>query len=139
MTFLTQSIIALCFITLGLQPLHAQSNQTDIVEQTLTDVCTVAGLGAGGAILGLSTLSFVDEPSDHLKNIVVGGAIGVIIGVGVVAWSQADRSKDNFVALDGTNSSDFPTSQRHVWHKENHTAFTTKVSTAQSASFNFSF
>jgi hypothetical protein len=54
----------------------------------------VAATTAGGAILGLSTLSFVDEPGDHLKNILFGGAIGLIIGVAVVAYSQAQGSQE---------------------------------------------
>ena len=57
----------------------------DILQETMTDMYIVAGSGLGGAVLGLSTLSFVEEPSEHLKNVIVGGAIGIIIGVGVVA------------------------------------------------------
>lgn len=65
----------------------------NMLDDSLTDVYTVVGTTAAGAILGLSTLSFVEEPKAHVKNIVVGGAIGIIVGVGVVAWSQASRSR----------------------------------------------
>lgn len=68
----------------------------DVLDNTLSDLYLIAALGAGGAILGLSTLSFVDKPTKHLKNIWVGGAIGIIVGVGVVAWKQATKSKDSF-------------------------------------------
>ena len=74
----------------------------------------VAGLGAFGAVLGLSTLSFVDEPGDHLKNIVTGGAIGIIIGVGLVAFNQATKSKDLYdenASLDNFNHG-----SRVKWH-----------------------
>jgi hypothetical protein len=73
-------------------PAGAQGDQT-FADESVKDIATVVGIAAGGAILGLSTLSFVEEPSEHLKNIVVGGAIGIIIGVGVVAMSQANKSK----------------------------------------------
>lgn len=63
-----------------------------ILDDSLQDISIVLGAGAVGAVLGLSTLSFVEEPSEHLKNIAVGGAIGVVIGVGVVIFSQATRA-----------------------------------------------
>ena len=58
---------------------------------------------------------FVEEPKDHLKNILVGGAIGVIIGVGIVAYKQASVSKEVF--YEGAQiSPDFRTLDRTAWH-----------------------
>ena len=34
----------------------------------------------GGAVLGISTLSFYDKPQDHLSNVAIGGALGVVLG-----------------------------------------------------------
>lgn len=34
----------------------------------------------GGAVLGISTLSFYDRPQDHLSNVAIGGVIGVVLG-----------------------------------------------------------
>ncbi len=68
----------------------------DVFKETFSDLTMIGYMGAGGAILGLSTLSFVDRPSQNLKNIVVGGAIGVIVGVGVVAWRQATKSQESY-------------------------------------------
>lgn len=62
------------------------------VDDSIRDMSIVLGSGLAGAILGLSTLSFVDEPSQHTKNIAVGGAIGIIIGVTVVVLSQASQT-----------------------------------------------
>lgn len=62
------------------------------VDDSIRDMSIVLGSGLAGAVLGLSTLSFVDEPSQHTKNIAVGGAIGVIIGVTVVILSQASQT-----------------------------------------------
>lgn len=34
----------------------------------------------GGAILGISTLSFYDKPQEHLSNVAVGGTVGAVLG-----------------------------------------------------------
>ncbi len=34
----------------------------------------------GGAVLGISTLSFYETPQDHLSNVAIGGAIGILLG-----------------------------------------------------------
>ena len=83
------------------------------VDDSIQDMSIVLGAGAAGAILGLSTLSFVETPSDHTKNIAVGGAIGIIIGVSVVILSQASRTslaeiaqpinKNNFDSINREN------------------------------------
>jgi hypothetical protein len=102
-------------------PLLAQ-NQPNVMDETLTDAYTVLGTTMGGAILGLSTLSFVEEPGDHLKNVVVGGAIGIILGVGIVAYGQASKSKDLYFqgapgAPTGRRSQNsFDTLARFHWH-----------------------
>lgn len=43
-------------------------------------LATVMFAGLGGAILGLSTLSFYGEPEDHIGNIWTGLSIGVLAG-----------------------------------------------------------
>jgi len=71
-----------------------ETGSMGVLGDSLSDLYTVAGVGLAGSVLGLSTLSFVDEPGSNLKNIVTGGAIGIILGVGIVAWKHASRSKD---------------------------------------------
>jgi hypothetical protein len=34
----------------------------------------------GGAVLGISTLSFYDRPQDHLSNVAIGGTLGAVLG-----------------------------------------------------------
>lgn len=51
--------------------------QAEISPQNQIKVVLLSGLG--GAILGLSTLSFYDEPQDHLRNIALGGAVALIV------------------------------------------------------------
>ena len=98
--------------------------EDDIFEQTMNDALVVAAAGGAGAILGLSTLSFVDKPKDHLKNIVVGGAVGVIVGVAAVAWMQANKSQEAFKQQSGAinyeDSEGFTTAMRNEWHDRNH-------------------
>ncbi len=82
-------------ILLTLNPVAAQAQDSGgggLVDDSVRDMTIVFGTGLFGAVLGLSTLSFVEEPSKHTKNIAVGGAVGIIIGVGVVVFNQAARN-----------------------------------------------
>lgn len=76
------------------QQVYAQDNTTQagVLNESLADLTLVLGAGAVGAILGLSTLSFVDRPKDHMKNIAIGGALGVVVGVGIAVFGQATKS-----------------------------------------------
>jgi hypothetical protein len=102
------------FCTLNFQ-LMAQ--ETNLIADTMKDASVIAVAGVGGAILGLSTLSFVDEPQDHLSNIYIGAAIGVIIGVGYVAYSAATKGR-NYYYENGAVP-DFSTKDRLTWHNQN--------------------
>jgi len=73
-------------------------------------------LGVGGAILGLSTLAFVKEPQDNLKNIAIGGAVGIILGVGIVAFSHATEGNMYYESYK-IDSREFDTGERISWHK----------------------
>lgn len=98
----------------------AQDGGKSLVDQSLHDAMIVAGAGVGGAVLGLSTLSFVEEPSEHMKNILVGGAIGIIVGVGLVAYMQATKSETIYKQSYHLDSLDFGTNQRLAWHQKEH-------------------
>ena len=50
--------------------------------------------GLGGAVLGLSTLSFHGRPQDHLGNIAIGFAIGVVFGTVYVTYNTATKPKE---------------------------------------------
>lgn len=116
----------LCFALFLVNPRKVQAQAgggNDIFAESMTDAITVAACGGIGAVLGLSTLSFVEEPSEHLKNIVVGGAIGIIIGVGVVAYKQANVSKDLYqdgAFLSPSETPEMTTAMRNTWHAKNH-------------------
>lgn len=92
----------------------AQDNSEDFVKSTQQDILLVGAMGAGGAILGLSTLSFYDTASKHISNIWTGAAIGVIAGVIFVAYNSAQKGSEDLVS-----EKDFGTSERTKWHNEN--------------------
>ncbi len=45
----------------------------------------------GGAILGVSTLSFYDKPQDHLSNVAAGGLLGVLLGSAYVTRESLEQ------------------------------------------------
>jgi len=94
----------------------------DLVNDTKSDLLVVVGGGLAGAILGLSTLSFVEEPKEHTRNIIVGASIGIIAGVAFVAFSQANKTQ-TMLYSDGEaayeSSDKFNTYARLSWHDEN--------------------
>ena len=116
-------------------------------EALKSDLMLVIGGGLGGAILGLSTLSFVDEPKDHTRNIMVGASIGVIVGVAVVAFSQATKSRDllyDAPAEEGDyeasySTSVFGTRDRLVWHNEEVAHFSSLSESLNQVSYSLRF
>lgn len=58
---------------------------------TRKQLATIIFSGLAGAILGLSTLSFYGRPQDHLSNIAVGFAFGIISGT-IYTTYQAARA-----------------------------------------------
>lgn len=106
----------------------------DLIKNTQNDILTVAAAGVGGAILGLSTLSFVDEPSKHLPNIWTGAAIGVIAGVVFVAVNSAQKNSEDL-----QSSRDFSTYERVVWHRSQENLVTPVKTTFFSTLWSTSF
>jgi hypothetical protein len=120
-------IKSICFVLLAM-PLHGYSqelNTDEMMESTKNDFLIVVSAGLGGAILGLSTLSFVEEPKEHTRNILVGASVGIIAGVAIVAYLQAEKSSSMFYgdeAQASLNTGDFNTYARAQWHTESHTS-----------------
>jgi hypothetical protein len=57
-------------------------------------LATIIFAGIGGAILGLSTLSFYGRPQDELKNIAYGLAFGVFAGTAYVTYKAASNPQE---------------------------------------------
>lgn len=117
-------------------PVWAQDAGDDIIRDSMQDLSIVVGLGAGGAILGLSTLSFVEKPTDHLNNILVGASIGIIVGVAAVAYKQASKSNASYRSADTV---DFSTLDRSAWHNTNFEAHSSRVNSPTSFAYSFNF
>lgn len=109
-------LILSCLIVLG-QSLFAEESSSSSMgmgsspkslaaEESLQDLTIVFASGIAGGILGLSTLSFVNQPSAHLKNISVGAALGVILGVGIVVFSQASKNTSFAESFKNSSTSD---------------------------------
>ncbi len=64
-------------------------------------LATIIFTGLGGAVLGLSTLSFYGRPQDKLSNIAIGGAFGIIAGTIYVTYNAATNPQEFY----GQNSS----------------------------------
>lgn len=98
-----------------LSPVTAQD---DLLQNTQRDGMIIIGATAGGAILGLSTLSFVETPSRHISNIWTGAALGLIAGVILVAYNSAQKGQEEL--LSHAPSAHLDTQDRVAWHTENH-------------------
>ncbi len=76
-----------------------EASENTLVQDTVEDLTLVASAGLGGAILGLSTLSFEAEPTQHFRHVLVGGSLGIIVGVAIIAWRQATKNQNNYEPL----------------------------------------
>lgn len=109
------ALLSLSLLATAVNPALAQdSAEDDIIKNTQNDIMLVAAAGAGGAVLGLSTLSFVEKPSKHVSNIWTGAALGIIAGVIFVAYNSAQKGSEDL-----QSSSEFSSSERVAWHSEN--------------------
>ena len=145
-------IFTLVLIQFAIWPLktNAQAGGDDLemlVSDTKNDLMTVVGGGLAGAVLGLSTLSFVEEPKDHTKNIIVGASLGIILGVGYVAFSQASKTQEMMygaeeqmgASLYNHNPKNFNTASRSSWHYEELAKFTSTKLTPYQLNYSVKF
>lgn len=134
-SFRSSALMALLSVAVFMAPIsegYGQEQNNDIIQDSVKDITTVLVVGAGGAVLGLSTLSFTEEPKNHLRNILVGGALGVIVGVGIVAYNQANSSKSLLIeSYKPADDQDFSTYARNDWHEKSFEARTANLQHAQ--------
>jgi hypothetical protein len=123
--FFKFSFISVITLTFLMSTSFAQKEEASLMDESVGDFYVVGGIGLGGMILGLSTLSFESEPKEHYDRIYTGTAIGIIIGVFVVAGNQADRSRvffeegneeQAFLRKKENKFKDFSTAMRTTWH-----------------------
>lgn len=99
---LTLNLVALVMSLCLFSTSFAQTAQGE--EKTKTSggprkqLATIIFAGLGGAVLGLSTLSFYGRPQDNLSNIAVGFAVGVIAGTVIVTYRAATNPAEFYAA-----------------------------------------
>ena len=97
-----------------------------MLNDAMTDIYTIGGAGLAGSLLGLSTLSFAKKPERRLKNIVTGGALGIILGVAIVAYSQANKSQNLLTSRQSIPPPSLWSQVSHKstnWNSANHIVF----------------
>ncbi len=94
-----KKLISVLLILLFVNPLQAVERSE--FSGARRSVATVMLFGLGGAVLGLSTLSFYGKPEEHIGNIYLGLAAGLIGGGAYLLstseyernWSREEFSK----------------------------------------------
>jgi hypothetical protein len=79
------AMLVVCFVV----PVTGQDTTVIKKSGPRRQLATILFAGLGGAILGLSTLSFYGRPQDNLGNIGLGFAVGVIGGTIYVTYKSA--------------------------------------------------
>ncbi len=91
-------IVLNCLICLSLffqsLPASAQADGANSARGPRKRINYIVVAGLGGAVLGLSTLSFYGRPQDKLANIAIGFAFGVIAGTIMTTYQAASDPKE---------------------------------------------
>ena len=94
--FIRKLVLCLFACTLVLQTsfatAQAPAGSTAMGARKRLNYIVLAGLG--GAVLGLSTLSFYGRPQEKLSNIAIGAAFGIIAGTIMTTYQAASDPKD---------------------------------------------
>lgn len=101
-------LLAVSFLVASVGQISSAAAQGTTTEKPPTggprrQLGTIIYAGLGGAVLGLSTLSFYGRPQDKLANIAIGFAVGVIGGTIAVTYSAATNPDDFYGASLETN------------------------------------
>lgn len=94
------AIIVFVVTTLVSSHVFAQEGQNSTQMGPKKQLTMIFLSGLGGAVLGLSTLSFHGRPQDHLGNIAIGFAIGAVFGTVYVTYKTATKPRPYLSDLD---------------------------------------
>lgn len=67
---------------------QADGNTSESLRSFKRGTAIVLFSAVGGAILGVSTLSFYGRPQEHTGNITTGALVGLLAGGGYVIWEN---------------------------------------------------
>jgi len=118
--FLKAFIPAVLTLTIASQSL-AQVNPGYAEQRSTTltgprkQLATIVFAGLGGAVLGLSTLSFYGRPQEKLSNIVIGFAFGIFAGTAYVTYRAAKNPRELY-GFDQRIVPEFERSEFLAWH-----------------------
>ncbi|GIL17134.1 MAG: hypothetical protein BroJett040_08850 [Oligoflexia bacterium] len=88
--------IALLVMTVMIGTSFSVQAQTSSISGVRRNIATIIFCGLGGAVLGLSTLSFYGKPQENIGNITTGFGLGVIAGtIYVTTQTTMDQSFQN--------------------------------------------
>lgn len=94
---LSFSVVMLLSLSIA-SPSLAQGSRGGEQRSTLSgprkQLATIVFAGLGGAVLGLSTLSFYGRPQEKLSNIVIGFALGIFAGTAYVTYKAAKNPQE---------------------------------------------
>ena len=102
-TFFRKTLIFLVAFSAAVPLVFAQDTRNerdDVFQRPLDDLIVVGSMGIAGGVIGLSTLSFGGKSRQNLRYIVSGISLGIISGLGWVAYNQAMTSRDDYGDLD---------------------------------------
>jgi len=139
---LSRAIFTFILIVMSANSFSQDAGEDELMLDHKNDLLVVVGGGLAGAVLGLSTLSFVEEPKDHTRNILVGASIGIIAGVAYVAFNQANKSKSLMLGPQedaSTNPRDFNTYARNSWHMNEVISKSNPISSLNQVNYRFQF
>ncbi len=88
--------LALSFLMMAPPHVMAQGTSYQQPAGPKRQLATIIFAGLGGAVLGLSTLSFYGRPQDKLNNIAIGFAVGVISGTIYTTYQTATRPRSYY-------------------------------------------
>jgi hypothetical protein len=87
--------ILIILLSASLFSLSAQAQGSDM-SSVRRNIATIIFCGIGGAVLGLSTLSFYGAPQEHVSNITGGFALGLIGGTAYVTGMSMKESVSKY-------------------------------------------
>ena len=110
MNFLKKTLTFLVALTATIPLVFAQEMRTeggDVFQRPLDDLILVGSMGIAGGVIGLSTLSFGGSSRQNLRYIVSGISLGIIGGIGWVAYNQALETSDDYGGGDSQETASF--------------------------------
>jgi hypothetical protein len=94
-------IVTILYLIFGLMcatapRIAAANSSTESLKQVRRGALSVLVGGLGGAVIGISTLSFYKNSHEHIGNVTTGFGVGLVAGTIFLLASQPHQSPYNF-------------------------------------------